>query len=126
MPDMGTARCDFPGGSVSELYSSIQRLYEQLSNDTRVFVGHDYGPGGRPIAWETTIGEEKKSNKQLKDSTTLEEFSRFRTERDQTLQVPKLLGPSLQVNLRNGSFPPAESNGTVYLKIPLNVFGSSS
>jgi glyoxylase-like metal-dependent hydrolase (beta-lactamase superfamily II) len=124
MPDMGTARCDFPGGSVSDLYHSIQRLYKTLPNETRVFVGHDYGPNGRPIAWETTIGEEKQSNIQLKETTTLEEFTKFRTERDAKLQVPKLLVPSLQINLRNGALPPAESNGTVYLKLPLNVIGN--
>lgn len=124
MPDMGTARCDFPGGSVEQLYNSIQRLY-QLPDETRVFVGHDYGPNGREIAWETTIGESKRNNKQIKAETTLEEFSTFRRARDAQLKAPKLIIPSLQVNLRNGALPPPEDNGTVFLKMPVNVVGSS-
>ena len=124
MPDMGTARCDFPGGSVEQLYQSIQRLYKELPDETRVFVGHDYGPGGRDIAWETTIGESKNSNKSLKANTTLEEFGEFRRNRDAQLSAPKLIIPSLQVNLRNGAMPPAEENGTVYLKVPMNVIGA--
>eukprot|EP00339_Tiarina_fusa_P001787 CAMPEP_0117009584 /NCGR_PEP_ID=MMETSP0472-20121206/8661_1 /TAXON_ID=693140 ORGANISM="Tiarina fusus, Strain LIS" /NCGR_SAMPLE_ID=MMETSP0472 /ASSEMBLY_ACC=CAM_ASM_000603 /LENGTH=308 /DNA_ID=CAMNT_0004711893 /DNA_START=44 /DNA_END=970 /DNA_ORIENTATION=- len=125
MPDMGTARCDFPGGSVKALYQSIQRLYAECADHTLVFVGHDYGPGGRDIAWETTIGTEKQSNKQLTAETSLETFSEFRTRRDAQLGAPKLLLPSLQVNLRNGAMPPAEENGTVYLKIPINVIGKT-
>ncbi len=93
MPDMGTARCDFPGGSVDQLYHSIQRLYQELPDDTRVFVGHDYGPGGREIQWETTIGEEKVRNKQLTPETSLETFGTFRRERDATLGAPKLIIP---------------------------------
>uniref|UniRef100_A0A7S3L973 Metallo-beta-lactamase domain-containing protein n=1 Tax=Amphora coffeiformis TaxID=265554 RepID=A0A7S3L973_9STRA len=124
MPDMGTARCDFPGGSVDQLFNSIQRLYE-LPDETRVFVGHDYAPGGRPIAWESTIGESKANNKQIKAETTLEEFSVFRKARDAQLAAPKLIIPSLQVNLRNGVMPAAESNGTVYLKVPINVVGGN-
>lgn len=123
MPDMGTARCDFPAGSVENLYNSIQRLYRELEDETRVFVGHDYGPGGREIAWETTIGKSKESNKQIKAETPLEEFSQFRKARDAQLNPPKLILPSLQVNLRNGAFPPPESNGISYLKLPLNVIG---
>ena len=122
MPDFGTARCDFPGGSVDQLYHSIQRLYE-LPDSTRVFVGHDYAPGGRDYAWETTIGESKQKNRQLKAETSLDEFGKFRRERDAKLNAPKLIIPSLQVNLRNGAMPPAEDNGTVYLKIPMNVIG---
>lgn len=123
MPDMGTARCDFPAGSVEMLYSSIQRLYNELPDETRVFVGHDYGPGGRDIAWETTIGKSKESNKQIKADTPLEEFSEFRKARDASLNPPKLILPSLQVNLRNGVLPPPESNGISYLKLPVNVLG---
>eukprot|EP00980_Cylindrotheca_fusiformis_P020380 scaffold7412_cov115-Cylindrotheca_fusiformis.AAC.2 len=123
MPDMGTARCDFPAGSVESLYNSIQRLYQELPDETRVFVGHDYAPDGREIAWETTIGTSKESNKQLKADTTLEEFSEFRTARDASLSAPRLILPSLQVNLRNGTLPPPESNGISYLKLPLNVLG---
>lgn len=123
MPDMGTARCDFPGGSVDQLYDSIQRLFDGLPDDTRVFVGHDYAPGGRPIAWETTIGESKSANKQIRAGTSLEEFASFRRSRDAQLHAPRLIIPSLQVNLRNGVMPPAESNGTMYLKVPVNVIG---
>jgi glyoxylase-like metal-dependent hydrolase (beta-lactamase superfamily II) len=122
MPDMGTARCDFPAGSVENLYNSIQRLYE-LPDETRVFVGHDYAPGGREIAWETTIGQSKESNKQIKANTPLEEFSEFRKARDAKLNPPRLILPSLQINLRNGALPPEESNGISYLKLPLNVLG---
>lgn len=125
MPDMGTARCDFPGGSVDQMYNSIQRLYESLPDSTRVFVGHDYSPGGREIAWESTIGKSKTSNKQLKIETTLDEFGKFRRARDAQLNAPRLIIPSLQVNLRNGTFPPPEENGTVYLKMPLNVIGGN-
>jgi glyoxylase-like metal-dependent hydrolase (beta-lactamase superfamily II) len=125
MPDFGTARCDFPGGSVDQLYQSIQRLYGELSDETRVFVGHDYAPGGREIKWETTIGASKATNKQLKAGTTLEEFGTFRRARDAQLKAPKLIIPSLQVNLRNGAMPPAEDNGIVYLKVPMNVLGAS-
>ena len=123
MPDMGTARCDFPGGSVDQLYKSIQRLYNELPDDTRVFVGHDYAPDGREVAWETTIGTSKSTNKQIKADTTLEDFGVFRRARDAQLMAPKLIIPALQVNLRNGSMPPPEDNGTVYLKVPMNVIG---
>lgn len=122
MPDMGTARCDFPSGSVENLYNSIQRLYE-LPDDTRVFVGHDYAPGGREYAWETTIGKSKELNKQIKADTPLEEFSEFRKARDAKLNPPRLILPSLQINLRNGAMPPEEDNGVSYLKLPLNVLG---
>lgn len=88
-----------------------------------MFVGHDYAPGGRAYAWETTIGECKSSNKHMNASTTKEQFVAFRTERDSKLSAPRLLLPSLQVNLRNGVLPPAEENGVAYLKIPLNVVG---
>mmetsp|Transcript_49738 Transcript_49738/g.92042 ORF Transcript_49738/g.92042 Transcript_49738/m.92042 type:complete len:296 (-) Transcript_49738:377-1264(-) len=123
MPDMGTARCDFPGGSSDELYKSISKLYE-LPDNTRVFVGHDYAPGGRDYAWETTIGEEKAKNKQLTADTSREQFIKWRSERDATLNVPRLIVPSLQVNLRNGALPPPESNGTSYLKLPINLLGA--
>jgi glyoxylase-like metal-dependent hydrolase (beta-lactamase superfamily II) len=122
MPDMGTARCDFPGGSVHDLYASVQKLYE-LPDTTRVFVGHDYQPGGRKVAYESTIGEEKANNKQLKFDTPRDQFEQWRKERDETLGMPRLIIPSLQVNLRNGEMPPKESNGHVYLKVPINVLG---
>jgi hypothetical protein len=99
------------------------KICTRANDDTKVFVGHDYGPGGREIAWETTIGVEKRSNKQLTAETSFESFSEFRKKRDAQLGAPKLLIPSLQVNLRNGAMPPAEENGTVYLKVPINVIG---
>lgn len=123
MPDFGTARCDFPGGSSSDLYSSVRRLYDELSDDTRVYVGHDYQPGGRELLFQTTIGEEKTSNKQLKGDTSGEEFALWRSERDSQLGMPKLIVPALQVNLRNGGMPEPESNGVSYLKIPVNLLG---
>lgn len=123
MPDFGTARCDFPGGSSSTLYTSIKRLYDTLPDDTRVYVGHDYQPGGRELLFQTTIGEEKRSNKQLKNDTSESDFAVWRSERDGQLGMPKLLLPSIQVNLRNGDFPKAESNGVSYLKIPINLLG---
>lgn len=120
MPDYGTARCDFPGGSAEQLYDSIQRLYT-LPDRTRLFMCHDYRPGGRPLRWETTGAEQKESNIQLNVRTTKAEFVAFRTKRDAQLEMPVLILPSIQVNIRAGQLPEAESNGTVYLKIPLNV-----
>jgi glyoxylase-like metal-dependent hydrolase (beta-lactamase superfamily II) len=122
MPDFGTGRCDFPKGSAHDLYDSIQRLYE-LPDHTRVFVGHDYQPGGRELRYETTIGEQKRTNKQLKANTTREEFVRFRKERDATLSLPTLLFQSVQVNIEAGRLP--DPTGPVelrYLKLPLNLF----
>jgi glyoxylase-like metal-dependent hydrolase (beta-lactamase superfamily II) len=121
MPDYGTARCDFPGGSAEALYESIQRLYA-LPDDTRVFTCHDYQPGGRALRYESTIGEERATNSQLNARTTKEEFVAFRARRDATLDLPVLILPSLQVNIRAGRLPEPESNGIAYLKIPLNVF----
>ena len=112
--------CDFPEGSADTLYASIQKLFE-LPDEYRVFVGHDYGPGGREVAWETTIGEEKKANKQINSSTDKDAFIKWRSERDATLGAPRLLLPSLQVNLRNGHMPPPESNGKSYMKIPIDT-----
>lgn len=119
MPDGGTARCDFPGGDASVLFASIQRLYA-LPPDTRVFVCHDYGPGGREIACETTIAAERAGNIHVRDGTTEAEFVTLRTKRDTGLDVPKLLYPSVQVNIRAGRLPEAESNGRRYLKVPLS------
>jgi glyoxylase-like metal-dependent hydrolase (beta-lactamase superfamily II) len=118
MPDSGTARCDFPGGDAKLLYASIQRLYA-LPPDTRVFVCHDYGPGGREIACETTIAAERAGNIHVRDGTTEAEFVAMRTKRDAGLEVPSLLYPSVQVNIRAGRPPPAEGNGRRYLKLPL-------
>ena len=121
MPDYGTARCDFPGGSAGALYDSIRKLYA-LPDETRVFTCHDYLPGGRELRFQSTIGEQKRSNVQLNGGTTRPEYVKFRTERDKGLAVPRLILPSLQVNIRAGLFPEPEDNGVSYLKIPLNRF----
>jgi glyoxylase-like metal-dependent hydrolase (beta-lactamase superfamily II) len=122
-PDYGTARCDFPGGSADALYNSIQRLYRDYPEATRVFTCHDYQPGGRDVAFESTLGEQRKANVQLSADTTREEFAAFRKQRDATLGMPDLILPSIQVNIRAGELPPPEDNGRSYLKIPLNAFG---
>ena len=121
MPDYGTGRCDFPGGSANDLYDSIQRLYA-LDGKTRVFVGHDYQPGGRELAYETTIGECKRSNVHLDANTSKEAFVRFRTERDKTLAPPQLIFQSLQVNAAAGELPHPDSNGLRYFRMPMGVF----
>jgi len=121
MPDYGTGRCDFPGGSGEALYDSIQKLYS-LPDETRVFTCHDYLPGGRELRFQSKIVEEKKSNVQLNEKTTRENYIAFRKERDSGLAMPKLILPSLQVNIRGGRLPEPEGNGTSYLKIPLNRF----
>jgi glyoxylase-like metal-dependent hydrolase (beta-lactamase superfamily II) len=118
MPDGGTARCDFPGGDAHVLYASIQRLYA-LPGDTRVFVCHDYGPGGRERRCETTIAEQRQANIHTRDGVSEAEFVALRTKRDATLAVPELLYPSVQVNVRAGELPPPEANGRRYLKIPV-------
>jgi len=118
MPDGGTARCDFPGGDARTLYQSIRRLYEQ-PRETRVFVCHDYGPGGRPAACETTIGAQRDGNIHVRDGVSADEFVAMRTARDATLAMPNLIYPSVQVNVRAGEWPPPESNGRRYLKLPI-------
>lgn len=119
MPDGGTARCDFPGGSASTLYRSIQRLFA-LPDATRVFVCHDYGPDGRAVAGETTIGEQKRSNIHVRDGTSEAQFVEMREARDATLAMPTLILPAVQTNIRAGELPPPEDNGVRYLKIPLD------
>ncbi len=121
MPDYGSARCDFPGGDARTLYRSIRRILE-LPPETRLFMCHDYGPNGRPYAWETTVAEERAKNVHAKDGVGEEEFVKLRTERDRTLATPALLLPSVQVNIRAGRFPPPDGNGVSYLKLPLNAF----
>jgi glyoxylase-like metal-dependent hydrolase (beta-lactamase superfamily II) len=123
MPDSGTGRCDFPAGSSKDLYHSIHEKLYNLPDETKVFTGHDYQPGGREVKWESTIGENKKVNTQLSSSTGLEEFVKMRDARDTTLEAPKLLLPSIQVNIKAGELPQAEDNGTSYLKIPLRLKG---
>ena len=119
MPDGGTARCDFPGGSAATLYASIRRLY-QLPDATRVFVCHDYGPGGRAVASQTSIGAEKSSNIHLTAQTSQADFVALREARDATLSMPALILPSVQVNIRAGRLPDPEPNGVRYLKLPLD------
>jgi len=119
MPDYGTGRCDFPAGSADALYTSVHERLFKLPDATRVFVGHDYQPGGRALAFETTIKEQKEKNVQLKQQTTRDEFIRFRNNRDKTLSAPRLLLPSIQMNIDGGRLPQPESNGNPYLKIPL-------
>lgn len=120
MPDYGTARCDFPGGDASTLYKSIRKLFE-LPDETRMFLNHDYLPEGRSdYRWETTIGEQKRSNIHVHEGISEEEFVAMRTERDKTLAMPKLIIPSVQVNMRAGEFPPPESNGVRYIKVPVD------
>jgi len=121
MPDFGTGRCDFPNGSAETLYHSIKRLYK-LPDETRVFVAHDYQPGGRDLEFETTIAACKMSNKQLKDGTPKEQFLKFRTERDAQLNLPKLLFQSVQLNIRAGALPKTEGNGIRLMRIPLFGF----
>lgn len=120
LEDYGTGRCDFPRGSAEALYDSVQRLYA-LPDELRVFVGHDYPPGGRPVRWETTIGASKAHNPQLSATTTREAFVALRTARDATLATPRLLFPSVQVNLDAGRLPAPHANGHRYLVVPLNV-----
>ena len=120
MPDGGTARCDFPGGSAAVLYRSIQRLYA-LPDDTRVFVCHDYGPGGRPVACETTIGEPKRANIHVRDGVDEADFVRLRDARDATLAMPTLILPAVQTNIRAGALPDPEDNGVRYLKLPIDT-----
>jgi len=118
MPDGGSARCDFPGGSAEELYDSIQQVLS-LPDEMRLFMCHDYGPNGRNIQWETTVGEEKKHNIHVGGGKTKADFVKFRTERDAQLGMPKLIIPSLQVNMRAGVVP-TDENGNPQLKVPLN------
>lgn len=122
MPDGGTGRCDFPGGSADQMYNSIHDKLYGLPDETRVFVGHDYQPQGRAVAYETTIGESKRANVQLKAATTRDDFVKFRTERDKTLASPRLLFQSVQVNVDAGRLPKSEGGHPRYLKLPLNLF----
>ena len=120
MPDFGTARCDFPGGSARDLYSSIQRILS-LPDETRIIVGHDYkAPGREDYAWETTVGAQKAKNVHVGGDRSADDFVEMRETRDATLGMPKLIVPSLQVNMRAGHLPPAEDDGSVFLKVPVN------
>jgi len=120
MPDFGTARCDFPGGSAEVLFQSIQKILT-LPDDTRIFVGHDYkAPGRDQFAWETTVAEERTRNVHIGGERSAEEFVSMRNARDKTLGMPRLIIPSLQVNMRAGQMPPADEDGHVFLKVPVN------
>ena len=121
MPDYGTARCDFPGGSVEQLFDSVQRIYA-LPASTRLFMCHDYQPGGRELRFVTTVAEQKRANIQLREGTTKQEYANIRKTRDAQLDMPALILPAIQINIRGGEFPEPEANGTAYLKIPLNLF----
>ena len=118
MPDGGSARCDFPGGSAEELYDSIMKVLA-LPDDMRLFMCHDYGPNGRDIQWETTVADEKANNIHVGGDKTREDFIKFRTERDAQLAMPKLIIPSLQVNMRAGEVP-TDKDGNPMLKVPVN------
>ena len=121
MPDFGTARTDFPGGNAGTLYRSIQKIF-QLPPETRLFMCHDYqAPGRDTYAWETTVAEERAQNIHVHDGISEEEFVKMREQRDATLDMPTLILPSVQVNMRAGQMPPAENNGTRYLKIPVDA-----
>ncbi len=120
MPDGGSARCDFPGGSAAILYQSVQRLFT-LPDETRMFVCHDYSPGGREPRCETTVGEQKRKNIHVASTITETEFITMRQARDATLDMPALIIPSVQVNIAAGKFPAAEENSVIYLKIPIDT-----
>lgn len=120
MPDYGTARCDFPGGDAATLYRSIQKVLA-LAPDTRLHLCHDYPPESRAPAWVSTVAEQRAQNIHVHEGITEAEFVKMRTARDQTLDMPTLILPSVQVNVRAGKLPPPEDNGVRYLKIPINL-----
>ncbi|XAT57195.1 MBL fold metallo-hydrolase [Rhodobacteraceae bacterium IMCC1335] len=120
MPDFGTARCDFPGGSSQTLYESIQKILA-LPDETKIFVGHDYkAPGRDEYSWETTVGEQRRQNVHIGGDVKAEAFVKLRDERDAKLAMPKLIVPSLQINMRAGNMPPPDEHGDVFLKLPIN------
>jgi glyoxylase-like metal-dependent hydrolase (beta-lactamase superfamily II) len=120
MPDVGTARCDFPGGDANTLYASVRKLLS-LPPQTRLFMCHDYPPNDRPIAFETTVAEQRAKNIHVHEGISQEQFVQMRTQRDATLEMPVLILPAVQINIRAGAMPPKEANGTAYVKIPLNA-----
>jgi len=122
MPDSGTARCDFPGGSASRLYNSIMEILS-LPDETRIFTGHDYQPGGREPLWESTVAEQKATNSHISKCNSEAAYVEVRETRDRTLPMPKLILHALQVNINGGRLPEPEANGKRYLKIPLDAFG---
>ncbi len=120
MPDVGTARCDFPGGNAHILYQSVQKLFK-LPDETRLFLCHDYPPNNREPKWETTVAEERSLNIQINENISEAQFVEMRKKRDATLDMPTLILPSIQINIRAGELPQAENNGIQYLKIPINA-----
>ncbi len=120
MPDLGSARADFPGGCARTLYRSAKKLLE-LPPETRIFICHDYPPEGRSARFETTVAEQRQCNKHLRDGVSEDEFVEMRNARDKTLAMPALMIPSVQCNMRAGNLPPAEDNGVSYLKVPINL-----
>ena len=120
MPDVGTARCDFPGGDAHTLYRSMRKLLD-LPPETRLFMCHDYPPAGRAAAWETTVARQRADNIHVHDGVGEEDFVKMRSARDATLEMPVLILPSVQINIRAGEMPPKEDNGVAYLKIPINT-----
>ena len=120
MPDVGTARCDFPGGDAKTLYASVRKLMS-LPPETRLFMCHDYPPNDRPIAYETTVAEQRAKNIHMHDGISEAQFVEMRTKRDATLEMPVLILPAVQINIRAGELPPKEANGIAYAKIPLNA-----
>jgi glyoxylase-like metal-dependent hydrolase (beta-lactamase superfamily II) len=120
MPDVGTARCDFPGGDARTLYRSVRRVLD-LPGETRLFMCHDYPPEGREARWETSVAAQRAGNIHIRDGVSEDDFVAMRTARDRTLAMPTLILPAIQVNIRAGELPPPEPNGTTYLKIPVNA-----
>lgn len=120
MPDVGTARCDFPGGNAHHLYASVRKLLD-LPGDTRLYMCHDYPPEGREAQWVSTVAEQRASNIHVHDGVSEDAFVAMRSRRDAGLAMPTLILPSVQVNIRAGAMPPAEADGRVYLKVPVNV-----
>jgi glyoxylase-like metal-dependent hydrolase (beta-lactamase superfamily II) len=121
MPDGGSARADFPGGNARTLFRSMRKILETLPPQIRLFMCHDYAPNGRSVRWETTVAEERAHNIHVRDGVTEEEFVALREARDKTLGMPRLIIPSLQVNIRAGHLPPADASGKTFLKVPINV-----
>lgn len=120
MPDVGTARCDFPGGDAKTLYRSVKKILS-LPDETRLFMCHDYPPSDRPVQFETTVGEQRRKNIHVHDGVGEAQFVEMRTKRDATLEMPVLILPAVQVNIRAGDMPPKDANGVAYLKIPVNA-----
>ena len=120
MPDVGTARCDFPGGDARTLYASVRKILS-LPTETRLFMCHDYPPTDRPIAFESTVAAQREKNIHVHDGISEAQFVDMRTKRDATLEMPVLILPAVQINIRAGELPPKEANGVCYVKIPLNA-----